>query len=305
MEMKHIRVEGLRVPRRTCRGVGRLVLCAGVVGLLALSLTSCPGPAPAGGEYVDVGGYNLFYRIAGEGAEGTPTVVLMSGLNDKLTVWNKVQSMLTDVTTVSYDRGGVGWSDEGANPRSGGVIVGELHNFLQASGFQPPYVLCAHSFAGLFARLYAYTYPTEVVGIVLIDTTHEDRFDRQALVLPPRSAEMIEIQEVVVEAFMGGVGALGEWMNRNNTFAEVRSKRTLADIPLTLLSEDFSEFNYLAADDANKTYELERELDEDQAALVPRGAWQTVPGAGHDIQKQRPDVVIDAIHSVIAQATGA
>ncbi len=227
----------------------------------------------------------------------------MSGLNDNLTVWEKVHDRLESYTrAISYDRGGVGWSDHGANPRDGAMIVNELDIFLDTLNVDPPYVLCAHSFAGLFARLYGYTHWRDVVGIILIDTTHEDRWDRQAAELDPNTYQMIENVDLLTENIMAGYGSRGEWQNRNNTSRKVRAKRWLPDIPLILLSEDWSEYDYLAADQQDKTYELEREMDEDQAALVPRGEWREVPGVGHTIHEQKPGVVAAAIKEVVETA---
>ena len=48
-----------------------------------------------------------------------------------------------------------------------------LHALLQTAHFPGPYVFAAHSFGGIFARLYASTYPNEVVGIVLVDALSE------------------------------------------------------------------------------------------------------------------------------------
>jgi pimeloyl-ACP methyl ester carboxylesterase len=39
-----------------------------------------------------------------------------------------------------------------------------------------PYVLVAHSWGGLIARVYGSQYPAEVAGIVLVDPTHEDAY---------------------------------------------------------------------------------------------------------------------------------
>jgi pimeloyl-ACP methyl ester carboxylesterase len=86
-----------------------------------------------------------------------------------------VQPDVTKTTRVcSYDRAGFGWSDLGPNPRSAVQIVNELHTLLQAAHVSSPYVLTAHSIGGLYVRLYASTYPTDIAGMVLVDTTHED-----------------------------------------------------------------------------------------------------------------------------------
>ena len=57
-------------------------------------------------------------------------------------------------------------------------MVADLHALLTAAAIPGPYVLAGHSFGGLVARLYAATYPDEVVGMVLIDAAHEDYYDQ-------------------------------------------------------------------------------------------------------------------------------
>ena len=75
----------------------------------------------------------------------------------------------------SYDRAGYGWSDSGPLPRTDGRIVTELHTLLTRAGIPGPYVLVGHSSGGLIMRLYAYTYPQQVAGLVLVDSSHEDQ----------------------------------------------------------------------------------------------------------------------------------
>src|SRR5215204_7505037 len=64
-------------------------------------------------------------------------------------------------------------SDPIAQPRTAPEVVAELHTLLQAAEVPGPYVLAGHSLGGFFARLYAATYPDEVVGIVLVDAYSE------------------------------------------------------------------------------------------------------------------------------------
>ena len=65
-------------------------------------------------------------------------------------------------------------SDPVPQPRTTQDKVADLHALLRAADIPGPYVLVAHSAGGLVARLYASTYPDEVVGMVLLDSTHED-----------------------------------------------------------------------------------------------------------------------------------
>jgi pimeloyl-ACP methyl ester carboxylesterase len=46
----------------------------------------------------------------------------------------------------------------------------ELHTLLASAGIRPPYLLVGHSFGGVLVRLFAYTYPRDVAGLVLIES---------------------------------------------------------------------------------------------------------------------------------------
>ena len=57
-------------------------------------------------------------------------------------------------------------------------MVSELHTLLTHASIAGPYVLVGHSMGGALVRLYAHTYPQDVVGLVLVDSSHEDQFAR-------------------------------------------------------------------------------------------------------------------------------
>ena len=64
---------------------------------------------PAPGQRIDLGGYKLHLDCAGN---GSPTVILESGLGDWSSHWAAVQKLLkSDTRVCSYDRAGYGWSD--------------------------------------------------------------------------------------------------------------------------------------------------------------------------------------------------
>ena len=104
-----------------------------------------------------------------------PTVVLIAGAGDFSFDWGLVQSGVSRFARVcSYDRAGLAWSDPGPTPRTMRQDAYELHTLLKAARIKAPYVLVGHSIGGLIARVYAEQYPDEVVGMVLVDSTHED-----------------------------------------------------------------------------------------------------------------------------------
>jgi pimeloyl-ACP methyl ester carboxylesterase len=129
---------------------------------------------PPIGDLIDVGGHRLHVLRS----DGRPTVVFENGPGGMAVDWAWVQSEIAQTAgTFAYDRAGLGWSEPGSGPRDISTLVNELHEALQASGSQPPYVLVGHSYGGLIVRAYAYTYPSEVAGLVLVDAAHEDQFD--------------------------------------------------------------------------------------------------------------------------------
>lgn len=124
------------------------------------------------GRMVDVGGYRLHIHCTGR---GKPAVILEAGGGDFSLDWGLVQPRVAGFTRVcTYDRAGYGWSDAGPTPRTMRQIVSELRTGVRKARVKGPYVFVGHSFGGLLARVYAGQYPQEVVGMVLVDSAHED-----------------------------------------------------------------------------------------------------------------------------------
>ena len=124
---------------------------------------------------VDIGhGVSLHIDCTGR---GSPAVILLHGLGDYSFDWARVQPRVANsARTCSYDRAGGAWSSSGRPPRGPKATAQELHALLGRAGVKPPYVLVGHSWGGLIARMYAHSYPRDVAGVVLVDSTHEDEY---------------------------------------------------------------------------------------------------------------------------------
>jgi pimeloyl-ACP methyl ester carboxylesterase len=120
------------------------------------------------GRWVPLGeGARRYLREAGS---GEPTVLFESGIGATNLNWRRIQDAVASLArTVSYDRGGLGWSSPCRTARTPANIAVELHQMLARGGFEPPYILVGHSFGGLVMRRYALSYPDEVAGLVLVD----------------------------------------------------------------------------------------------------------------------------------------
>ena len=207
---------------------------------------------PPPGELVDVGGHSLHINCVGE---GSPTVILESGLGATSVDWANIQPEVADTTRVcAYDRAGSGWSEPGPGPGDPQQIAGELHTLLGNAGIDGPYVLVGHSFGGLYVRMYAYQYPNEVEGMVLVDSSH-----------PEQSARTAEAQ-----AASEASSAEESLRATPETSAQVLlSTQSLGDKPLSVITAGEQEPIWL-------------ELQEELAALSSDSVHRVVEGATHE-----------------------
>jgi len=127
---------------------------------------------PRVGQAVDIGGRTLNVYCIGQ---GTPTVILEPGGNSPGYAQLWLQSkMATFTRTCWYDRAGVGWSDPPSSPRTSASIVSDLHEALQRARVLSPYVMAGGSVGGEYIHIYTARYPSEVAGLVFIDSSVPD-----------------------------------------------------------------------------------------------------------------------------------
>jgi pimeloyl-ACP methyl ester carboxylesterase len=127
---------------------------------------------PRVGQAVDIGGRSLNLYCSGQ---GTPTVILEPGGNSPGYAQLLLQSKMAGFTRACwYDRAGVGWSDRPSSPRTSASIVSDLHLVLQRARILPPYVMAGGSVGGEYVHIYTARYPSDVAGLVLIDSAVPD-----------------------------------------------------------------------------------------------------------------------------------
>ncbi|MFN8374559.1 MAG: alpha/beta hydrolase [Anaerolineae bacterium] len=228
--------------RRLFLGLLIVIIGLPVLGLIyqAISVELDMRSYPPPGQMIDVGGYSLHIYCVGE---GSPTVIMDSGLGGASLDWALVQPDVAQTTRVcTFDRAGMGWSDVGPNPRDAQQIVGELHTLLTNAQIAPPYVMVGHSNGGLRIQLYAALYPDEVAGLVLVDPTDAHTIDEQLAFLSPEArAEVDELMGQNGNQVAQDPAATFETINLFVPFGVVR---LLAD---TLLNET-TPYPYLPPD---------------------------------------------------------
>ncbi len=319
--------------RRVLRGIARwLSLALALIAGLALAGASYEAIAARGdaqtfpppGRLVDVGGYSLHIQCVGS---GSPTVVFDAGLGGTSLDWTLVQAVIGQTTRVcTYDRAGMGRSDNGLAPRTPAQIAGELHTLLGNAGLAGPYVLVGHSLGGKNVRLFTLQHPDEVAGLVLVDARGE-YVDAHTW---PAEAAAFQ-QGIARQGTMYGIArALGvvrlvgasQW-GPPALPAQTRLAMALFATGQHDLRATAAEAQQRAADDGQlqaapglgarplivlaSGQNMEQipnwpEAQRRQAALSTHGRLIVVTGSGHYIQLEQPPVVIDAVRQVVAQA---
>ncbi len=131
----------------------------------------------AHGSLIQVNGREMHLYCIGE---GSPTVILETGVGGNTLLWAYIQPAVAETTRVcAYDRAGYGWSEASSNVRTTPQMAEELHTLLTQAGIEPPYLLAGHSFGGLIVRTFASIYPDAVAGLVLIDAVHPNQFSSE------------------------------------------------------------------------------------------------------------------------------
>jgi pimeloyl-ACP methyl ester carboxylesterase len=280
------------------------------------------------GRLFDVGGFKMHIDCTGEGG---PTVILNAGLGDTYLSWRKVQPEIAKFVRVcSYDRAGLGYSDSSSRPRTSQVIAEELHTLLQAAKVAPPYILVGHSLGGYEVRLFASLYRNEVAGMVLVDASHPDQMNRFPPDLKNMAATQVREDEFLEFTMPLGVPRLlalcdeeplqraaecnfhslresaAELKSFSESAAQTAASGTLGDMPLAVLSHDPDKPSAsLPPDLAKPTNDAWEKMQEELSHLSTRGAQMIAKNSGHDIQSDRPELVIGAVRSVVEQVRAA
>ena len=187
-------------------------------------------------------------------------------------------------------------------PRTARDLVSDLHVLLQTAHVPGPYVLVAHSFGGIFARLYASTYPAEIVGMVLVDALSEK----------VRSGLTPEQWKLYVNfGFTKSTPGLAKYkeietLDVNASLDQIEKAATaepLRPIPLFVLTQgqpfDLSPWQPLPADFPEALNRAWHAAQDALVTLAPNVRHKIATKSAHYIQVQEPQLVIDAIKQVV------
>jgi pimeloyl-ACP methyl ester carboxylesterase len=258
---------------------------------MASAETTIAPTADVAGSLVSIGERSLWVECMGEGG---PTVILESGMGGDHRTWERIQPELaTSGRVCTYNRAGIGESDPGPWPRTAADAVNDLHALLYASGVEAPYVLVGFSFGGIISQLYASTYPSEIAGLVLVESNHPREWDEFKVHLTEE--QIAEDRQFSLDN--------PEGMDPYASFEEVQAAGPMPDVPLVVVTSGMNE-EWPAGWDAATFDALRAAQQADLATFTPQGRQVVAEGSGHHVPSKRPDVIVDAVESVLADIEG-
>ncbi|SAL76584.1 acyl-CoA esterase [Caballeronia arvi] len=305
-----------------------------MVAAFMFSVVTQPSPAAAGdfAGAVDIGGRSLHLECRGH---GSPTVILEAGALGRGDVWSRdirhpagartmvLPGVAAFTRVCAYDRPGtIGEVDPRLDPngppflpsrstpvpqpRTARDKVADLHALLEAAKIPAPYVLVAHSAGGLIARLYASTYPDDIAGIVLIDSTPENVWLRFHEALPPAQWKTFEALTVKNQELLDAYPEAEQWWTAplvddpsTVQVREARARTPMRPIPLFILYHGIPFAAPFPGWPSKKMEAIMSDLRDDIATMTPDAKVVIAKKSGHDIHQDQPDVVIAAIRQVV------
>ena len=278
-----------------------------VWGLLLVQCSAAQSPnniaqkPDASQNLVDVGGRRLYINCTGEAKPGVPTVILESGFGNFSATWDKVQPEIAKFTRVcAYDRAGLGKSEPAGAPRTIVAVTEDLHILLEKAKVPAPYILVGHSLGGILTRLYASYYPKEVVGMILVDSAHEDEPDKGVALMPTdRLKEMLKTAKPEDLKVQGQ-----EAIDSCSIRSVMNALNWRSDIPLVVLTQGipYRAEDYPNSSLAPKYYQLHLEMQKDLAGRSTKGKQIIAAKSGHFIHQDEPELVINAVRQVVNDA---
>jgi pimeloyl-ACP methyl ester carboxylesterase len=209
----------------------------------------------------------------------------------------------------------MGYSDPGPPPRTARRIATELLTLLDRSGIAGPVVLVGASIAGFNVRVFASEHPGRAAGLVLVDASHEadaHEVPRMARFVPLLSAigvlrisgvsfgQSVESLAPSVRPFAqatryrtaGYDSAADEIIHIRESVSEARRSRRKLTIPVVVVT---------GARGADEGW---RQMQQDLTSLSERGCLTIAQQSGHVVSVDEPEVVVDAIRTIVETARG-
>ncbi|PEW05510.1 alpha/beta hydrolase [Bacillus cereus] len=283
--------------------------------------------------FVEILGQNLEVYIKGNSKQ---TVVIQTGMTCSFYDWLPIMEQLSrHFTVVSYHRPGYGKSELGIHPRTTIQVTKELHMLLQKLAIHEPIILIGHSYGGLCAQHFAMLHEDRLQALILVDSTSMNLHRLDELYLPVSdqtdSDDMWiqkyntyskmdvdtlynELKPMLVNhskhciefstspsLYKATASELSEWKNCARSIKELYKT---VEIPFIIIGRDpqYSITQLIEGgmpkEEATRLEAMWQELIREQLHLSINSQYILAEHAGHGIENDRPDIIIEATRSL-------
>jgi pimeloyl-ACP methyl ester carboxylesterase len=278
-----------------------LAVLAGLLLALAVDVLRVGGPGPwlarrglpppylPLGHRLLVDGRAIYRDCRGQ---ASPTVILEAGSGSDSAAWSAVHDSLASFArTCAYDRPGRGRSDAGPRHTLEDSAM-TLRGLLEAAGEPPPYLLVGHSLGGSHIRVYAAAFPGQVTGVVLVDSFDPDL---EASWIHPLLGALRAEYEQRLDGLRREISEV-DGLDWPASEAQLRAG-SIAGLPVEVLRAPRQEPRL----DSATNEAIARAWLAAFESLSPGKVRSTTAwGAGHQVQIERPDLVIEAVRRIVS-----
>ncbi len=242
----------------------------------------------------------VYLRCSGS---GSPTVVLEADAFMGSAAWAPVEAGLARTTRVcSYDRVGIADPEEAGNAGPAATMASDLFDALGQVDERGPFVMVGEGLGALTARMFTADHRDRVVGLVLVNGTTADSYDRLRPLLPPAAREKLDLS----------LREDPELRFAKESSAQVAATAaTFGDLPLVVVADGpIDPVVWAKGSDPPLTVaeveaiaEVRVAIQREQATLSSGGRLIIAEAStGLGLSRDTPAVVVDAVRSLVEGA---
>ena len=170
--------------------------------------------------------------------QGQTTVIFEAGMGEGISNWNSIPDSVSMFSSVlSYDRPGIGQSEETKQSASIVNMANRLSKIIDTLCPQDSIIIVAHSMGGYIARYFTSKFPNKVKAVILIDPSPEQVYTQMT---------NSEIQQYLAHGnkvfATKSKGAQQEWKSYITNSSFIEKANVKLDVPTIIFSSTGNNF---------------------------------------------------------------